>query len=747
MYIWEALGILFAGAFLGSVGVRLVGQYARRRKWLDQPNERSFHVTPVPRIGGFGMLLPFIFALPVLLWLSPPLSPLAIAAAMALLVGGFSLLDDFGEVSRWIRFSVHGLLAVVGMWIFFSAWSGGASFPLLGGGIPSWLAALLLFVWITGLLNAYNFMDGIDGIAVLEGLVAVLGWVSVAYAMGLATHAGGGGGFVLLLLLAGSLSGFLFFNWAPASIFMGDGGSTFLGGFLALLPLAFAAQGLPLERALEAGVFFVWPFIADTGMTFVRRLWRRERIFEAHRTHLYQQLAATFPTRELGHRVTSLIFAALALIGVLLFWTPGPVWAKVVICLWLWIALAFWTYGLRGKENIVSTVSNTENQTTSSTPVFPVATTTFMDFEIFLSPPDLSEAEKNQVEKAFESGFIAPVGPQLNAFEDRLADYLGLAEILALSSGTAANHLGLRGIGVGPGDCVLCPDLTFIATVNPVRYLGAEPVLVDVDSSTWSMDPHLMREAIESLRREGRSVKAAVIVHPFGIPAPMEDLLAVAREFGIQVIEDCAGAFGTLVGDRHAGTIGDAGSFSFNGNKVLTTSGGGALCFQREGLLKAARSWANQGKEPGIVGYVHEDLGYNYKLSNICAAIGLGQLETVGNRLHRKAEVFRSYASHFSDRDDIYLMPEPSFGRNNYWLTCIGLEPRGKASEIVSRLRAEGIEASPMWKPMHLQRINQDLRCFGGEVSNRIFEHFLCLPSGTSLRGEDIERIASRVLR
>ncbi|NBD37937.1 MAG: aminotransferase class I/II-fold pyridoxal phosphate-dependent enzyme [Verrucomicrobia bacterium] len=745
MQPWQALATLVIGTMIGSGGVWLAREYARRRDWLDVPNERSFHETPVPRVGGLGMLLPFMLALPVLLFVLPASLPVLLAALSALLIAAFSFLDDWRDLSRWLRFCVHGFLAAVVLWLFASAWAGG-SFPLFGDWLPSWLATLLLLIWITGLINAYNFMDGIDGIAALQGLVAILGWLSVAFAMGHATHLPFSSGYIPLLLLCGGLLGFLFFNWAPASIFMGDSGSTFLGGYLAMLPLVFASQGLPLERALEAGVFFLWPFVADTGTTFVRRLWKREQIFEAHRTHLYQELAATFPTREAGHRLTSVIFATLALIGVLLYWTPGPVWAKGAICAWLWIALAFWTYGLRRKGNIGLIVRNSESEDRVKATENSVATATLMDFDIYLSPPEITEAEKVHVAKAFASGFIAPVGPQLNAFEKGLADHLGVPDILALSSGTAANHLGLRGIGVGPGDCVLCPDLTFIATVNPVRYLGAEPVLVDVDPSTWSMDPARMREAIETLQGEGRRVKAAVIVHPFGIPAPMEELLSVAREFGVRVLEDCAGAFGTMVGDQPAGTLSDAGAFSFNGNKVLTTSGGGALWFRDQSLFQEARSWANQGKEPGVVGYVHESLGYNYKLSNICAAVGLGQLETVRNRLRRKAEVFRAYAALFADREDILLMPEPAFGRNNYWLTCIGFIEEGRAPEIVRKLRAEGIESSPMWQSMHRQSINHDLRCFGGEGSRKIAAHFICLPSGTTLSNEDIDRIASRVL-
>lgn len=733
------LGIWAASVVCGVVGVGWLRGEALRRHWLDRPNERSFHENPVPRIGGLGVLLPVVVALLAAVILGGSEYGLVWATVLGLVMGLFSLGDDFGDFPRWLRFSVHLLLGGVMIWWARESWSG-AAFPLLGVELPALLTVVLLLVWVAGLTNAYNFMDGIDGIGAMQGLVAVAGWLSVWWVFG---GAGGEGSIWILLAVGGGLVGFLFFNWSPASLFMGDSGSTFLGMWLALVPLAAVVElEMSFARAFEGGFLFVWPFVADAATTMVRRAIRRENIFEAHRTHVYQLLAGSFGSREEGHRMTTLLFGGLAAVGVLLFWKEGALWAKLAICGWLWLAVATWCYGIRARSNSGSTGANSENQSRVNNPMQPSLS---QKFDIFLSPPTITEAEQRRLGEAVASGFIAPVGPQLDEFERGLGRYLGVEPVLALSSGTAANHLGLRALGVGEGDCVLCPDLTFIATVNPVRYLGAEPVLVDVEPGSWAMDPVRAREALEALLSEGKRVKALMVVHAFGIPAPMEALQAVAAEFGVPILEDCAGAFGTLVGDRYAGTLGEAGAYSFNGNKVLTTSGGGALVLRDGERLLEARTWANQGKETGKVGYVHETLGYNYKLSNLSAAVGLGQLETLADRLEQKERVFRQYADLLGGEPNLLLMPEPTYGKNNYWLTCVGFTGNGKAWELVQELRAEGIEASPMWRPMHQQKINEDLRCFGGEISEDIAERFLCLPSGTTLTEEQLNRIARRV--
>jgi pyridoxal phosphate-dependent aminotransferase EpsN len=730
---------------VGAYGVWYIRGFAVARNWLDQPNERSFHIIPVPRIGGIGMLLPFgLGFLAILLLPGTRISHIWMGPLIpALMVAGLSIFDDRFDIPRVLRFGAHAVCAVLVLWIMQQHWVG-KPLPLLGGALPASLCALFLFLWLTGLTNSYNFMDGIDGIAAVQALVALAGWGSVLLMEPAISTSVADPQFLLLLSLAGGVMGFLILNWSPASIFMGDVGSTFLGFYLAAIPFGAAAAGLPLERALEAGVLFTWPFVIDASVTFSRRLVRREAIFDAHRSHLYQVLASTFGSRQKGHRFTALFFGLLALVGVGLYWTSGPVWAKAAVLLGLWVAATAWTFGIRlnnaeFRKNSGSTEGGMEMEDAYS------ALSVTMPFDIYLSPPEITDAEHRRIAEALGSGFIAPVGPQVNAFEAGLANYLGLPEVQAVSSGTAAIHLGLRALGVGPGDMVMCPDLTFIASVNPVRYLGAEPVLLDVQRENWAIDPEIAREAIRTLKGEGRTVRAMVVVHAFGIPARIEELVEIAHSEGILVLEDCAGAFGTRVGDRFVGSFGDAAAYSFNGNKVLTTSGGGALYIKDGKLRETARSWANQGKQPGAVGYQHETLGYNYKLSNICAAIGIAQLETLGDRLARKRNVFKGYKERLASLANIGFLPEPGYGANNYWLSCISLNAGGHAEEIVMALRAERIEASPMWKPMHMQQLNSDLRVFGGQVSEEIHRCFLSLPSGSALKTDELERVVELV--
>jgi dTDP-4-amino-4,6-dideoxygalactose transaminase/UDP-N-acetylmuramyl pentapeptide phosphotransferase/UDP-N-acetylglucosamine-1-phosphate transferase len=739
---------LICGWALGALGVLLAREFAIRKKWLDYPNQRSFHDAPTPRIGGIGMLLPVAGGVCIFMLLEgrAHLAEWLLLLLPALLVALLSYFDDRFDLSRAVRFSGHTLFALMVLWFFRSTWIG-APLPLLGAMLPAAVVAVLLVVWITGLTNAYNFMDGIDGISAVQGMVITTGWITVLLWEASGDAATASAQMVILLLLTGGLLGFLLLNWAPATIFLGDIGSTFLGFYFAALPFGAGLLGLPFDRALEAGVFFAWPFIADSSVTLIRRLIRRERIFDAHRTHFYQILAASYATRDQGHRMTSLFYGLLGLVGIGLYWTSGPLWAKLGVMAWIWLAVGAWILFLRApKANqrsrwTVAKSSADDRVNPSAAKFFPEST----PFDIYLSPPETTESERRRVIEALDSGFIAPVGPQVNAFEQDLARYLGLPEMQAVSSGTAAIHLGLRALGVGPGDCVLCPDLTFIASVNPVRYLGAEPVLVDVTPDNWAMDPDLAREAIDTMRREGRVIRAMVVVHAFGVPAPMDALMELANEAGIPVLEDCAGAFGSRYGEHSVGTFGAAAAFSFNGNKVLTTSGGGALFVRDKKVRQAARSWANQGKAAGAVGYVHETLGYNYKLSNISAAIGLGQLETVDRRLARKAAIFREYKERLGGIAEVSFMPEPVYGKNNYWLSSMGVDTRTHAEDIVTSVRKHGIEAAPMWKPMHIQGLNRELRCFGGAVSERIHRTHFSLPCGSALTDPQLERICELV--
>lgn len=742
----ESLIWFLASWATGAAGVGLARSLALRQGWLDLPNERSFHTNPTPRIGGFGFLAPVVLGL-LALWVWPgrdPGSGAVLWLAPCFLVAFLSFLDDRFNIPRILRFGVHAVCAVLVLWLFREVWME-QPLPLVGL-LPVTAAAVLLFLWIAGLTNAYNFMDGIDGIAAIQGLVALVGWfLFLALEPGL-EGPGIRGALPVLLLLAGGLAGFLLFNWSPARIFMGDVGSTFLGFFLAVVPFAAASAGASFPRALEAGAFFVWPFVADASLTFLRRLARREAVFEAHRSHLYQRLAGSFTTRETGHQVASVVFGAMAVLGILMFWFPAPLFLKLACMAGIWFLVSHLGRRLRSEKTEIDPISgSTGRGPAENMPISVNSGLPHMSFDIFLNPPEVSEAERRLVMEALESGYIAPVGPQVNRFEKELTRILGLEEMQAVVSGTAAIHLSLKALGVGPGDCVLCPDLTFIASVNPVRYLGAEPVLVDVDPANWAIDIEASREAIHALRREGRRVGALVVVHAFGIPAPMEAIMAMASEEAVPVLEDCAGAFGSRIGDISVGHFGDAAAFSFNGNKVVTTSGGGALYLKDPALRPATRRWANQGKQPGAMGYVHHEVGFNYKLSNICAAVGLGQLESAERRLARKQAIAAAYRKGLAESGAFTFMPEPPYGKNNYWLNCVGLAGAELGEELVKALHAERIEAAPMWRPMRQQEVNTDLRHFGGSASDRIYRDFLSLPSGPTLTDGQVQRICTLI--
>ncbi len=731
----EYVILLTASIALGAYGVWRARGYAIRMNWLDHPNERSFHENPTPRIGGWGLLLPVVFSCMLVLVLPGyglsygMLAILLPALAVALL----SFFDDRHDLPRTLRLVVHVICGLAVLWLLRDAWMDKA-LPLGIERMPVILVGIILLLWIVGLTNAYNFMDGIDGIAAIQGMVAVAGWVMVLgtemrFLPMLESL------LVILLGILGGCIGFLIFNWSPASIFMGDTGSTFLGFFLAGLPLCAASMGLPMERSLEAAALFVWPFVFDTSITFSKRLLMREPVFDAHRSHLYQRFAATFTNRDSGHLWTGLLFGVLSILGIGLYRLEASVAVKLLILCCVWLAVLGWTH----LRSLLAVMHSTRNGTVFE----PVSD--HVDYDIFLSPPEITRLEYAYVQKALDSNYVAPVGPQVNGFEQALAHYLDMQEVQAVSSGTAAIHLGLRGLGVGPGDCVLCPDLTFIASCNPIRYLGAEPVLVDVDPDTWAIDPELIKSAVKTLKSEGRNIRAMIVVHALGIPAPMQALTEIAEAENIRILEDCAGAFGTQVGGKSVGLFGDAAAYSFNGNKVLTTSGGGALYLKDASMREAARRWSNQGKRSGVIGYEHESIGYNYKLSNISAAIGLAQLETLQQRLKRKREVFLRYVENLAGDESIKLMPQPDYGTCNYWLSNFGFDSVDQAEAVLTALRKARIEASPLWKPMHRQVVNKDLRYFGNARSMEIHQRFVSLPSGTHLSNAQLDAVAAMI--
>ncbi len=366
---------------------------------------------------------------------------------------------------------------------------------------------------------------------------------------------------------------------------------------------------------------------------------------------------------------------------------------------------------------------------------------------IYLSPPHMDGAEFELLRDAFDSNWIAPLGPHVDAFEKEFAAVVGVPYAAALSSGTAGLHLALLLLGVGKDDQVFCSDLTFAATAFAITYVGAEPVFIDCDRESWNMDPDLLVEALEAADRRGRPPKAVIVVDLYGQSADWDPILEACARFDVPVIEDAAEALGATYKGRAVGGFGRFGVFSFNGNKIITTSGGGMLVSDDGEAITRARFLASQARDPAPH-YEHSVVGYNYRMSNLLAALGRGQLRVLTDRVEARRRVFGWYEELLGDAPGISFMPEAPFGRATRWLTCLTIDPGvfGCGREDVRRALAdEDIEARPVWKPMHLQPVFEECRVWNGGVGSELFERGLCLPSGSALSRDDVERISAVV--
>jgi dTDP-4-amino-4,6-dideoxygalactose transaminase len=366
---------------------------------------------------------------------------------------------------------------------------------------------------------------------------------------------------------------------------------------------------------------------------------------------------------------------------------------------------------------------------------------------IYLSPPHMGEWERLYVNEAFESNWVSPAGPHITAFEQDLAAYAGISYCAALSSGTAAIHLALILLDVGKDDEVVCPTFTFSGSCNPVVYQGATPVFVDSDLETWNMDPELLTEAIEDrIKKKGKKPKAIIVVHLYGMPARMNEIRAVARRFEIPIIEDAAEALGSEYGGKKLGTLGDFGVYSFNGNKIITTSGGGALVSENKTWIERARFLATQARDPAPY-YQHSVIGYNYRLSNICAGIGRGQLHVLPDRVQKRRANFEFYREHLASVEGLSFPAEPPGSFSNRWLTTMLIEKNTRLTPEKVRLvlESENIESRPLWKPMHLQPVFQGAPAIINGTSGGFFDTGLCLPSGSNLKTADLERICDLI--
>ena len=371
-----------------------------------------------------------------------------------------------------------------------------------------------------------------------------------------------------------------------------------------------------------------------------------------------------------------------------------------------------------------------------------------MKSKIWLSSPHIGKNELRYVKEAFETNWIAPLGPNISTFEKELEGITNTSSAAAMSSGTSAIHLALILLGVKSGDYVFCQSMTFCATANPIVYQGAIPVFIDSERDTWNMDPNLLRTALRESRSKNKLPKAIIPVHLYGMPAKMSEILAVAKEFNVPVIEDAAEALGSEIKNKPCGGFGDFGILSFNGNKIITTSGGGALLSNDPEIIDKAKFLASQSRDPAPH-YQHSHIGYNYRMSNVLAGIGRGQLEVLPDRVSSRRANFQRYVDYFSVLDqngfDVQFQEEPNGYYSNRWLSCILLNPaqnNGLTREVVRlALEEDNIESRPLWKPMHQQPVFEKAQSYLNGVSDELFENGLCLPSGSNLTNKEFNCI------
>jgi dTDP-4-amino-4,6-dideoxygalactose transaminase len=378
-----------------------------------------------------------------------------------------------------------------------------------------------------------------------------------------------------------------------------------------------------------------------------------------------------------------------------------------------------------------------------------------IDDQILLSTPHMGSHEREFVEEAFRTNWIAPLGPNVDAFERELAERVGVNHAAAVSSGTAAIHLALILLGVSKGDVVFCSALTFSASANPIVYQGAEPVFIDSEPESWNMSPSALEDAFKAFKAIGKLPKAVIIVNLYGQSADIDPISHICNQYGVPIVEDAAESLGALYKGKSSGSFGKLGVYSFNGNKIITTSGGGMLVSDDEALISRARFLATQAREPALH-YEHQEIGYNYRMSNILAGVGRGQLRVLDQRVEARRKIFEMYSTELAHISELQWMPEPPWSRSNRWLTTCTIDSESLGfgiQELIVKLAAERIEARPVWKPMQIQPVFSGCRYFPNgriSVSEKLFLHGICLPSGSNMSADQHERVIytlDRILR
>jgi pyridoxal phosphate-dependent aminotransferase EpsN len=374
-----------------------------------------------------------------------------------------------------------------------------------------------------------------------------------------------------------------------------------------------------------------------------------------------------------------------------------------------------------------------------------------MDKRIYLSAPDITGNEIKYAMDAFQSNWIAPLGPNVDAFEKMFIERVGAKSALALSSGTAAIHLAVKYLGVNPGDEVFCSALTFAGSCFPICYEGGQPVFIDSEPDSWNMSPSALERALDDSKKRNKLPKAVVVVNVYGQSADMDAILPLCEDYGVPVLEDAAESLGACYKGRNSGTFGYFGAFSFNGNKIVTTSGGGMLVSDDAEAIEKCRFWSTQSREK-VLHYEHVEIGYNYRLSNILAGVGMGQLEQLDQKIEKRKSIFAKYKEAFSAIEEIEMFPIPSWSQPNYWLSVILINEKSRVSpqKVLDALAQNNIEARPVWKPMHLQPVFAKNAFFphfqdGESVSEHLYHWGICLPSGTGLTDAELDRVIETI--
>lgn len=374
-----------------------------------------------------------------------------------------------------------------------------------------------------------------------------------------------------------------------------------------------------------------------------------------------------------------------------------------------------------------------------------------MEKRIYLSAPDITGNEIKYVMDAFETNWIAPLGPNVDRFEQMLSEKIGVKSALALSSGTSAVHLALKYLGIQKGDEVFCSSLTFAGSCNPVCYEGGELVFIDSEPESWNMSPDALERALSESKERGKLPKAVIVVNLYGQSADMDRILPLCEAYGVPVLEDAAESLGAYYKGKSSGTFGYFGTFSFNGNKIVTTSGGGMLVSDDPDAIEKCRFWSTQAREKAIH-YEHNEIGYNYRLSNILAGVGMGQLEQLDRKVERKKAIFEAYKEAFGGIEEIKMFPVPEWSQPNYWLTVLLIDQRSRVlpKDIISALNGKNIESRPVWKPMHLQPVFKGCRYYPHysdhiSVSDELFSWGVCIPSGSGLTKEDQDKVIDAI--